>query len=137
MRRRSDFSLTHSGHATGIVLRYQYSAEGDEAMLLRISKGLKDAHEQNEQDRSNVAQLKEEDVNSFIYVTDDVNTLPLRHRLRPFTLIDFPGINDAEDSEKQLFFGAIQNCVHQADLIVFVTGELCTLYCFCCSASSE
>jgi GTPase Era involved in 16S rRNA processing len=36
-------------------------------------------------------------------------------------LIDFPGINDAEDTDKQLFFRAVENRVSTADLIMFIT----------------
>lgn len=65
--------------------------------MQNISEGLQSAHELNESHRtkSALAQLKEEDVASLVYVTDDHSPLPTRFGLGPYVVIDFPGINDA------------------------------------------
>jgi len=102
-------------------IEYHYSKDGTEANLRAITEQLEAAHKQNEELRTKLDTLAEEKVSS----TQRFDcTLPVRYNLAPLTLIDFPGINDAEDEKKQLFFTAIRNKVSEADLIIFVTDAM-------------
>ena len=105
-------------------IEYQYSQQGTEANLRAVSEQLESVHEQNEELRGKLDTLGEEKVSSTHRVA---YPLPVRYdyySLKPFTLVDFPGINDAEDEEKQLFFTALRNKVSEADLIIFVTDAM-------------
>ena len=99
-------------------IEYEYSKQGTEANLRKLSEQLQDVHKKNESLRKELHELSEEKVAT---TTRFEFSLPVRYELAPCSLVDFPGINDAEDGEKQLFFAAISNKVHEADLIIFVT----------------
>ena len=107
-----------------LTIWYQYSQHGTEANLRKISEQLEDVHKENEKLRGKLENLGEDTVSSTHKATDDLCELPVRYGLAPFNLIDFPGINDAEDEKKQLFFTAIRNKVSEADLIIFVTDAM-------------
>jgi predicted GTPase len=81
-------------------------------------------------DDSNIVKISEEcELNSLrgkIIADVKINDayieypLPLRYGLNDFTLIDFPGINDSDDNN-QIFLQLINNNIHLADLVIYVT----------------
>lgn len=100
---------------------YIFSNEGDDRNITVLTNQLKDLHEENEQKRSRITTLKEEEIGSSIKKTPDDNFLETKHNLENFHLVDFPGINDAEDTN-DFFFKTIENRINICDLLIYVTA---------------
>lgn len=106
-------------------LWYQFSKENN--MDLRILfKKIDEQHAQNEKDRPILTgdKMKPEDleakVSSMIKICNDGETLPTRYGLNDFNVIDFPGLNDSEDSRND-FMKAIENRIDMIDIIFYIT----------------
>lgn len=101
-------------------LWYQFSTAGKEENITKITAELEERHKQNEIYREKIQELKEEQISSLDYVCDDTNSIPVRHNLDDINIIDFPGLNDSDDKTNK-FLKAIENRIHQADLLIYIT----------------
>ena len=101
-------------------LWYQFSSTGKEDHVTGITLQLEHKHKQNELFRERIQDLKEEEISSLDHICDDDNPLPIRYNLEDLNIIDFPGINDSDDKTNK-FLKAIENRIHQADLLIYIT----------------
>jgi GTPase SAR1 family protein len=96
---------------------YSYSKE----KLVEVVDQIKEAHDTTEDQRKKISQLKENEVGSYIWASDEANPLPSAWDFNDFVLVDFPGINDSEDAQN-IFFKVIEARYTEANLIIYVTS---------------
>ena len=101
-------------------LWYQFSSNGTQENLMKITTKLEEIHKENENNRENMNKLKEENISTLTKFCDNDDILPLEQGFIDFNLMDFPGLNDSDD-KNNLFFKAIETQIDHADLIIFVT----------------
>jgi hypothetical protein len=104
------------------VSRIEY-AEGEEENISDIVSGLEQIHKENDEKRDSdeLGALAPGEVAKIIRLTKIGKSLPLRFGLKKYVFIDFPGLNDAEDGDQQLFINLIREHISHADLILYVT----------------
>jgi GTPase SAR1 family protein len=95
--------------------------EKADATVQRISKALESTHLRNDDERARIADLAEEDLCKLEVVADQSRPIPFDLGAGSIDVIDFAGINDADDREGRLFL-PIQKNISRADLIIFVTA---------------
>jgi GTPase SAR1 family protein len=95
--------------------------EKADAVVQRISKALETIHRRNEAERARIADLAEEDLCKLEVVADQSNPIHFDLGAGSIEVIDFAGINDADDKEGRLFL-PIQKHINGADLVIFVTA---------------
>jgi GTPase SAR1 family protein len=88
--------------------------------MQKISDDLEGGHRQNEDDRNRITELKLEDMCKLNHICTNDNKLPLRLGVGEYNLIDFPGINDAEDKEGK-FIQVIEYHIKKADVLIYLT----------------
>jgi GTPase Era involved in 16S rRNA processing len=99
---------------------YQFSKNGNEDNIKKISDKLEKIHNSNEETREKIKELKEEKISTTDKRSSDDEELPIRYDLQDFRLFDLPGINDSEDL-KNVFFQVIKNLIDQCTLLIYVT----------------
>ena len=96
-------------------LLYKFSKKGLIDNLYNISEKLKDKHEETINKRN---EKKFNDNMDIIQMNDE--DLPLYLDTETLNIIDFPGLNDADDNS-DTFFKLIEKNIQIADLIIFIT----------------
>ena len=100
-------------------LNYIFSTKGSNKNILSLTKQLDEDHTKNEKSRNNIKDLKEGDI-KLIFKNDDDTKLKTKHGLNDIHIVDFPGINDGEDSNN-LFFKVIEQEISKCDLLLYIT----------------
>lgn len=94
--------------------------KGADYAVQKIACSLENNHKQNENDRANLNKLNDEDISNLNIICEGNDKLPLGFGLGEFNIIDFPGINDAEDKDDK-FIKVIEHHIIKADLLIYVT----------------
>jgi GTPase SAR1 family protein len=98
---------------------YRLGVNQRDDVVQRISKALEGTHVRNEAAR--ISELDEEDLCKLEIVADENDPIPFDLGAGNINVIDFAGINDADDKDGRLFL-PIKKHINSADLVVFVTA---------------
>jgi GTPase SAR1 family protein len=98
---------------------YRLGVNQRDDVVQRISKALESTHLRNEAAR--ISELDEEDLCKLEIVADENDPIPFDLSTGNINVIDFAGINDADDKDGRLFL-PIKKHINSADLVVFVTA---------------
>ncbi|MEM3062686.1 MAG: dynamin family protein [Nitrososphaerota archaeon] len=85
-----------------------------------VTSGLEKIHQENQQKINNLSNLKYEELSKINWINEN-KPLKALNGLTNFRIIDFPGINDANDTNTQHFLNTINDNINSADLIIFCT----------------
>lgn len=101
---------------------FKFSNSGSEKNIKIIAKELDKKHKENQSKRLIISELKNSDIYELQRTCNKNKQLPNRIQIPDkFNIIDFPGINDAEDKE-DLFLGAIKQHIKKIDLLIYITS---------------
>jgi GTPase Era involved in 16S rRNA processing len=98
---------------------YLFSDKGSDDHAKMLTKKLEETHKNNELKRNNINTLKQEDIAKIISKNYTESYLKTKYGLHDFNIIDFPGIDDSDDTNNN-FFQAIKDNIHLCDIIVYI-----------------
>jgi len=99
---------------------YQFSKKGSARNYINILQGLDQRHKNNEKMRETINTIKTESLTTPNIIADDKTILPSYHSF-DFMLIDFPGINDADDTDGK-FFKCFESNIDLLDIVIYITS---------------
>ncbi len=99
-------------------LHYEFRKKGTEEDLNKITISMEEMHSNNQKQReqfgSNIKGVLPKKEEPIKY------KLPVRHGLQEMNIIDFPGLNDSEDTNNT-FMKVLEENIHDAHMIMFIT----------------
>lgn len=98
---------------------YKFTKRGREESVRKLSDQIETSYRANEAKREKITELDVHDIITPVEKCTNI-TLPIRHNLDNFQIVDFAGINDVMDRGSS-FLEAIQRNIHMCDLMVYIS----------------
>ena len=102
-------------------IRFVLSKDGSPTKLREIGDELERQHTENEANRDDIVTLREENLSKIIDTCSDESKIFSRLGMNELVFIDFPGLDDAEDSSGK-FLNVFTNLYSQCNMVVYVTS---------------